>query len=155
MVIRRGLLPAGLVLLLLCGCGGGSGTPPAGRSAVPPGTVTGAGDVTRAGGVPGTAEVTRGGRFAAAATPAGRCPADGRGFALSLVSDRHGSATPEQAASSFSRRTTLAGFRRPASRWAVVARDRGGVTVRSGPVELYALRGADRTWQISSGHRCP
>jgi hypothetical protein len=92
-------------------------------------------------------------RGTAVAAPAARSAcASGSAFALSLVSDRGGQPTPVAAAAWFARRGGVPGV--PAQGWRETGRQGGGAAVRSGPVTLHVVQGADRTWQVDSGSWC-
>jgi hypothetical protein len=79
--------------------------------------------------------------------------APGGGFALSLVSNRGGQATPTAAATWFATRGGVPNI--PVHGWRLVASDTAEATLRSGSVTLHALKGPDGTWQVDSGNRCP
>lgn len=79
--------------------------------------------------------------------------APGGGFALSLVSNRGGQATPAAAATWFATRGGVPNI--PVHDWRVVAADSAEATLRSGAVTLHAFKGPDGTWQVDSGNRCP
>jgi hypothetical protein len=86
------------------------------------------------------------------AAPASSACSSGSAFALSLVSDRGGQPTPVAAAAWFARRGGVPGV--PAQGWRETGRQGGGAAVRSGPVTLHVVQGADRTWQVDSGSWC-
>src|ERR1700732_3416027 len=91
-----------------------------------------------------------GGCSGAGSGPAiGVCP-QGRSFALSLVSDKGGQATPEDAAS----RARVPGFALPRSGWQIVSTNRASVSLRSDGYQVHAVQGPDKTWQVDSGGRC-
>lgn len=138
-----GLLATGLVLLS-AGCGR------------PPSTPAGAADSpARAAARPaGAAGNTAAGQDVAVGAAAAGCRGAARHFSLSLVTDRGGAGTATEAAKLFIKRNSVPGFGGPPGAWAVTGRDRTGVTLRSGPVQLHAVQGPDRTWQIDSGQRC-
>jgi hypothetical protein len=78
---------------------------------------------------------------------------DCRYFALSLVSDRGGQATPVEAATWF----VSHGVILPSDvsyHWVEVGRDGAEASVRSGDLELHAFKGTDATWQVDSGQTC-
>ena len=83
---------------------------------------------------------------------AAHCAA-GTGFALSLVSNRHGQRTPLAAAIWFAAH----GGGLPAiphNGWQVTSRSGAGATVESGSVTVHVIQGPDKTWQVDSGERC-
>lgn len=88
----------------------------------------------------------------AATGPRAGC-AQGGAFALSLVSDRGGQATPTAAVAWFATHGGVSDI--PVHGWRVVASDTAGATLRSGSVTVHALMGPDGTWQVDSGNRCP
>lgn len=89
---------------------------------------------------------------AASTTPAVSHCAQGTGFALSLVSNRHGQRTPLAAAIWFSEHGGVSGI--PHNGWRVTSRSDGGATVESGSVTVHVIQGSDKTWQVDSGERC-
>ncbi len=78
--------------------------------------------------------------------------ADRTGFALSLVSDRGGQATPTAAASWFAKHGGVSGI--PRTGWRLTGKNRTGATVASGRTSVHAVRGSDGTWQVDSGTTC-
>ena len=75
-----------------------------------------------------------------------------RGFALSLVQDRGGQATPVAAAAWLAKHGEIGGI--PLSGWRLTNENREGATVVSGRAVLHAIRGSDGTWQVDSGYTC-
>lgn len=86
------------------------------------------------------------------ASPA-TCP-DGSGFALAMVSDYYGWATPEEAAQQFSRQANPSGYGTPNTVWTASAPDSSGVTLTATDLMLHAVRLANGRWAIDSGQRC-
>ena len=78
--------------------------------------------------------------------------ATGSGFALSLVSDVGGQATPVRAAQWFARHGGVPGI--PFAGWRQIRNQGGSAVVVSGPVTLHVVEGPDLTWQVDSGERC-
>jgi hypothetical protein len=74
------------------------------------------------------------------------------GFALSLVANAKGSATPVAAAESFAAHPAVPNI--PRSGWQEVSRDTQGATVYSGKVILHEVQGSDHSWLVDSGKRC-
>ena len=89
----------------------------------------------------------------ASSMPAPSHCAPGSGFALSLVSNRHGQRTPLAAAIWFSAHGGVPAI--PHSGWRVTSRSGAGATVESGSVTVHVIQGPDKTWQVDSGERCP
>lgn len=76
----------------------------------------------------------------------------GSGFALSLVSDRGGQATPIAAAYWFARHGGVPGI--PKTGWHQSSRAGETAEVASGGVRLHVIEGPDHTWQVDSGESC-
>lgn len=89
---------------------------------------------------------------AASSAPVASHCAPGTGFALSLVSNRHGQRTPLAAAIWFAAHGTVPAI--PHEGWRVTSRSDPGATVESGSVTLHAIQGPDKTWQVDGGERC-
>ena len=89
---------------------------------------------------------------AASSAPAASHCAPGTGFALSLVSNRHGQRTPLAAAIWFSAHGGVPAI--PRNGWRVTSRSDVGATVESGSVIVHVIQGPDKTWQVDSGERC-
>jgi hypothetical protein len=83
----------------------------------------------------------------AAAAPS-TCPST---FALSLVSDRGGQATPVAAAAWFARHGAVSV---PVAGWHEVSHSNGAAVVASSQSTLHVVEGSDHTWQVDSGHDC-
>ena len=86
------------------------------------------------------------------AGPAGLPSPCGNSFALSLVSDRNGQATPEAAGRWFVVHGGVGHL--PKSGWTVTEQSDGAATLQSGRSTLHVIQGSDRTWQVDSGHEC-
>ena len=89
---------------------------------------------------------------AASSAPAASHCAEGTGFALSLVSNRHGQRTPLAAAVWFSAHGGVLAI--PHTGWRVISRSDAGATVASGSVTVHVIQGPDKTWQVDSGSWC-
>jgi hypothetical protein len=89
---------------------------------------------------------------AASSAPAASHCALGSGFALSLVSNRHGQRTPLAAAIWFSAHGGVPAI--PHNGWRVTSGNGAGATVESGSVTVHVIQGPDKTWQVDSGERC-
>jgi hypothetical protein len=89
---------------------------------------------------------------AASSAPAASHCAPRTGFALSLVSNRHGQRTPLAAAIWFSAHGGVPAI--PHNGWRVTSRSDVGATVESGSVTVHVMQGPDKTWQVDSGERC-
>jgi hypothetical protein len=82
---------------------------------------------------------------AGAASP---CPS---AFALSLVSDRGGEATPVAAADWFAKH---GGVSVPVGGWHETTRSNRVAMVASSGSTLHVVEGSDHKWQVDSGHNC-
>lgn len=98
--------------------------------------------------------VQRSAETAGGASSSPTCGPDSRtsGFALSLVSDTGGAASPVEAARDF----VLGGsvWSSPTTGWTATDRGEDGATVSSGDSYLHVFQGPDMTWQVDSGYRC-
>jgi hypothetical protein len=74
------------------------------------------------------------------------------GIELSLVSDRGGQSSPDQAAEWFAVHGGVPNI--PATGWIKMSTDSNGESVYSGKTVLHVVRGADGTWMVDSGKRC-
>ena len=74
------------------------------------------------------------------------------GFALSLVKDRGGQATPVAAAIWLGSHGSIRGI--PRRGWRLVSETRDGATIASGRTSVHAIQGTDGTWQVDSGYAC-
>ncbi|MEO6502451.1 MAG: hypothetical protein ABIQ09_11130 [Jatrophihabitantaceae bacterium] len=78
----------------------------------------------------------------------------GSAFALSLVSDYHGWASPVEAAQQFARQSDPSGYGTPSTVWTPSAPDQSGVTLIATDLMLHAVRLPNGRWAIDSGERC-
>ena len=74
------------------------------------------------------------------------------GFALSLVKDRGGQATPVAAAIWLGSHGSIRGI--PRGGWRLVSENRDSATIASGRTSVHAIQGSDGTWQVDSGYAC-
>ena len=79
-------------------------------------------------------------------------PDSGPAFAASLVKDSGGAPTPVEAAQAFIR--TGGVWSSPRDGWRVTNEDVNGATLVAESSSLHAVRLADATWAVDSGHRC-
>lgn len=88
------------------------------------------------------------------ATGSGKC-ASGGGFALSLVKDSGGSATPEAAAVWFEEHGGVPGYGTAGTQWTRQPDDQGvKLTSTDGSVWLHVWKLTDDTWAVDAGGRC-
>jgi hypothetical protein len=86
------------------------------------------------------------------ATPPPTTCARRSAFALSLVSDQGGRASPVAAATWLAGHGGIRGI--PRHGWTLTGQNRDGATVVSRRTVLHAIRGSDGTWQVDSGYTC-
>ena len=90
---------------------------------------------------------------AADARPAADCPSSRTdGFAVSLVSETGGAASPQAAAEAFVRTGSV--WSGPTTGWTVTEQDGTTATVSADGSHLHVLQGPDASWQVDSGYRC-
>lgn len=73
-------------------------------------------------------------------------------FAVSLVSNRGGMATPEKAAEWFAVHGGVSSI--PKGGWLEMSREKQAATVYSGKTILHVAQGPAGTWQVDSGKHC-
>jgi len=76
----------------------------------------------------------------------------GAGFALSLAKNTGGEPTAVGAAERFIRTGGI--WSSPQHGWRVTSKDEAGVTLMAAASSVHAVRLADATWAVDSGHRC-